>query len=232
MVTSLQEKVLWIEEQLEKLYGRPQWKPRLPPLEELILTILTQHTSDKNAWRAYENLRKVYPSWEEVVQAPTKELEEVIRTGGLAQQKASRIQGVLKEIFQREGVYSLERLSRMSLEEGKKYLTSLKGVGPKTAAVVLGFSLGYPVIPVDTHVYRVSLRLGLIPPRTSADKAHDLLEAMVPPEDAYAFHVKMIRHGREICSARHPRCSQCPLLPRCPEGQKRFMELSKRKEAL
>lgn len=232
MVISLQEKVLWVEEQLEKLYGRPQWKPRLPPLEELILTILTQHTNDKNAWRAYENLRRAYSSWEEVVQAPIEELEEVIRTGGLAQQKALRIQGVLKEIFQREEAYSLERLSRMTTEEGKKYLTSLKGVGPKTAAVVLGFSLGHPVIPVDTHVHRVSLRLGLIPPKTSANKAHDLLEAIVPPEDAYAFHVKMIRHGREVCHAHRPQCPQCPLLSRCPEGQKRFKGLAERKESL
>lgn len=200
---------------LEALYGVPEWKPRNNPLEELIHCILSQHTSDANSFRAYRLLRERYPTWQAVVDAPTAELAETIRSGGLANQKAPRIQAVLKAIYEAHGDYNLDWLHDLPTPEAKKFLLSLPGIGPKCAAIVLCFAMGRPVIPVDTHVFRVSWRLGLIPKSLGEAKAHDALEAMIPEPLVYRFHVALIQHGRAVCKAQNPRCTECPLQGFC-----------------
>lgn len=188
----------------------------MPPLEELIACILSQHTSDTNSHRAYRQLRERFPTWQEVIEAPVGEVEEAIRPGGLASSKAPRIQAVLRAIAKHNGGrIDLDFLNGMDTESARRYLLSLPGVGPKTAAIVLCFSLGRPVIPVDTHVFRVSWRLGFFDRKVGEAKAHDLLQNIVPEEDIYAFHVHLIRHGRTICKAQRPRCDQCPLADLC-----------------
>ena len=205
---------------LDAQHGRPVWKQRMPPLEELVACILSQHTSDVNSGRAYQQLRERFPSWEAVMDAPTQLVEETIRPGGLASSKAPRIQAVLRAIAERNGgTPSLDFLQQMDTESARRYLLSLPGVGPKTAAIVLCFSLGRPVIPVDTHVFRVSWRLGFFDRRVGEAKAHDLLQQMVPEEDIYAFHVHLIRHGRQVCKAQRPRCEQCVLADLCAYRQ-------------
>ncbi len=200
---------------LEARYGVARWKPRMEPLEELIHCILSQHTSDANSFRAFRALRKAFPSWQAVVDAPTERVAEVIRSGGLANQKAPRIQAVLRTLYQLRGDYTLDWLQELNTAEARRFLLSLPGIGPKCAAIVLCFALGRPVIPVDTHVFRVSWRLGLIPHSIGEAKAHQVLEAMVPPELAYRFHVALIRHGRALCKAQRPLCEQCPLTDLC-----------------
>ncbi|MCS7301365.1 MAG: hypothetical protein NZ556_07420, partial [Fimbriimonadales bacterium] len=176
----MQPPIAEIVSRLEALYGVPEWKPRQNPLEELIHCILSQHTSDKNSFRAYRLLRQRYRSWQAVAEAPTEELAETIRPGGLANQKAPRIQAALRAIYQARGEYSLDWLRDLPTPEARKFLLSLPGIGPKCAAIVLCFALGRPVMPVDTHVFRVSWRLGLIPKSIGEAKAHDALEAIVP----------------------------------------------------
>ena len=187
------------------------------PLDELVLTVLSQHTSDLNAGRAFAELKRVFPrGWASVARAPTDRVAESIRRGGLADVKAPRIQAILREIKRREGAYELTSLTEMTDREARDYLTSLPGIGPKTAAVVLSFALGRDALPVDTHVHRVSRRLGLIPPRTSAERADRLLHALVPDGLRTSLHVALIRLGREICKAPMPRCAICPLRDLCP----------------
>jgi endonuclease-3 len=205
-----------IERRLMKRYGPLEPPRRTDPLDELILTVQSQHTSDLNAERAFAALRGAFPTWDDVVRAKPQHVADVIRSGGLANTKAVRIQQILREIHEREGRYDLSFLSRRSDDEVREYLMSLPGVGPKTAAVVMSFSLGRATIAVDTHVHRVSGRLGLIPPKTSADKAHRLLEDLVPPELRTSMHVGLIRLGREICKAGRPRCEECALVDLCP----------------
>jgi endonuclease-3 len=205
-----------IERRLMKRYGPLEPPRRADPLDELILTVQSQHTSDLNAERAFAALRGAFPTWEDVVRAKPEHVADVIRSGGLANTKAVRIQQILREIHEREGRYDLSFLSRRSDDEVREYLMSLPGVGPKTAAVVMSFSLSRATIAVDTHVRRVSGRLGLIPQKTSADKAHRLLEDLVPPELRTSLHVGLIRLGREICKAGRPRCEECPLVDLCP----------------
>ena len=180
------------------------------------MTLLSQHTSDLNSGEAMHRLIEVFPTWDEVIEAPTKAVEDAIRPGGLAPTKSKRLQALLIEVKQRRPDWDLEFLRDMPLEDAKAWLTSLNGVGPKTAACVLLFALGRPALPVDTHVERVSKRLGLVPPNMPALKAHDVLESMVSPEDVYAFHVDLIQHGRRTCYARGPRCDVCPLRAHCP----------------
>jgi endonuclease-3 len=189
---------------------------RTDPLAELVLTVLSQHTSDRNADGAFRRLRTRFPRWDAVVAAPTTEVADAIRSGGLANTKAPRIQAILREVFEREGRYDLGSLRRLPDDRVRAYLSGLPGVGPKTAAVVMAFSLGRPALPVDTHVHRVTARLGLVPSRMGAGQAHRVLEELVPPELRIALHVGWIRLGREICTAGRPRCKVCPLADLCP----------------
>ncbi len=208
-----------VVERLSQIYGRPQWRPHGDPLTELVLGLLSQNTSDANSGRAFMRLRARFPRWEEVLAAPPSALEEAIRIGGLARIKAQRLKALLEEVLRRCGSLDLSFLSRLPLEEAQRWLETLPGVGPKTAACVLLFALGRPALPVDTHVHRVARRLGLVPATASAPQAQKMLQAAVPPALAHAFHVLLIRHGRRLCRARSPQCPQCPLLDLCPHGQ-------------
>jgi endonuclease-3 len=209
------ERIAIIMERLEGLYGVAQWHPRLGALDELVACILSQHTSDVNSFRAFERLKEKYPTWAEVENAPVEELVETIRCGGLAESKGPRIQNVLKTLRETHGDYTLALLDSLSDADARAYLMSLPGVGPKTAAIVLSFALGRPVIPVDTHIFRVAWRLGLIEKKIGEAKAHDALQAQVPPEWVYRFHVALITHGRQVCKAPVPRCETCVLTDIC-----------------
>jgi endonuclease-3 len=186
------------------------------PLDELIVTVLSQHTSDLNAERAFHALRDAFPTWEAVEAAPVPLLTHTIRAGGLANTKAPRIHAILRTIHEREGAYDLSVLRSLTDADARAYLTSLPGVGPKTAAVVLSFSLGRDAIPVDTHVHRTSRRLGLVPMKVSAEAADRLLHQLVPDGLRTPLHVALIRLGREICKAPTPLCRPCPLNALCP----------------
>jgi endonuclease III len=205
---------------LREAQGPFQAKPQLDPIDELILTVLSQNTSDANRDRAYAGLKARFKTWDEVAAAPEEELADAIRPGGIANVKAARIKRILGEIEEREGVLDLGRLKQMTDAEVTDYLASLPGVGPKTVACVLVFSLGRAAFPIDTHVHRIAGRLGWIDPKLGADKAHDLLGPRVPPEIRYDLHVALIDHGRTVCTARTPRCSECVLLDLCPAGPK------------
>ncbi len=206
-----------IARRLQRQFGDLSPPRRTDPLDELILTVQSQNTSDRNSERAHAALLARYPTWDQVVRAPTNELADTIRSGGLANTKAARIQEILREIFEREGRYDLSRLRRRSDDAISEYLTSLPGVGPKTAAVVMAFAFGRETIPVDTHVHRVATRLGLVP-KTSAERAQRLLEALVPQDLKTPMHVGLIGLGRELCKAGRPRCEDCPLYDLCPTG--------------
>jgi endonuclease-3 len=213
------EKTRLAHELLAAHYGPRRWRGRRDPLDELIMTILSQNSSDRNSGRAYAALRERFPSWRAVLDAPTPEVYAAIKQAGLGNIKAPRIQQALRSIEARTGALSLDFLDAMPMEEARDWLLGLDGIGPKTAACVLMFALGMPALPVDTHVHRVSLRLGLIGPRVSAEQAHALLEAALPGEAVYAFHLNMIRHGRLICHARGPQCGRCLLLRICDYGR-------------
>ena len=200
---------------LEAMYGTAEWHPHLPPLDELTACILSQHTSDANSLRAFSRLKERYADWEGVIAAPAAELADTIRCGGLADSKAPRIQNALRVIKEREGSLSLDCLNNMNNDEAREYLMSLPGVGPKTAAIVLCFSLNRAVIPVDTHIFRVSWRLGLVEKKNGEAKAHITLQKLIPLDIIYRFHVALIRHGREVCRARNPRCLECPVSHIC-----------------
>ncbi len=211
----LQTKIKAVHRQLLGAYGEPRWRNPLPPLDELVSTILSQNTNDANRDRAFERLRNRLPTWEQVRDAPAQDVIEAVRTAGLANQKGPRIQKALRRITAERGVLELDFLADLPLQQARAWLLSLEGVGPKTAAIVLLFSLGRPAFPVDTHVHRISRRLGLIGERVSAAQAHPLLEALAPPEWYYALHLNVIRHGRQICRARKPRCEMCVLSDLC-----------------
>lgn len=196
-------------------YGEPEWRKPLPALDELVSTILSQNTNDINRDVAFDALTAAFDSWEAVRDANESEIIDAIRPAGLANQKGPRIQVVLKEISKQRGELSLEFLAEFSPQEAKDWLMQFKGVGPKTAAIVLQFALGLPAFPVDTHVYRVTGRIGLQPEKMSADKAHEYLEGLFPVDSFYAAHLNIIRLGREICQARKPKCPECPLKEMC-----------------
>ena len=210
-----------VQKRLDAIYGPIHWRPRMIALDELIFTVLTQHTSDLNAERSYDALRKAMPTWASVIEAETQKIADAIHHGGLANQKSERIQKILIEILHRLGHFELEFLSDLPLEEARSWLTSLPGVGPKTAAVVMAFSLKMPAFPVDTHILRVSKRLGLIGRKVSADQAHPIMENMIPSNNRYDMHVLLITHGRQICKARVPQCGRCPLDQECPASTKK-----------
>jgi endonuclease-3 len=262
-----------IVRRLDEAYGIPEWRPHHDPTSELVLTILSQNTSDANSGRAFARLLERFPSWEAVMEAPLPELVAAIQPGGLAPTKAPRIQAALRDIREGTGGFDLAFLETMPLEEARAWLSSIHGVGPKTVACVLMFALGMPAMPVDTHVFRVSLRLGLIPERVegkgqrpkgkgqraegkgqwaegkgqrakgragssvrtaamtrtvtvTAEKAHALLESMVPAEEYYAFHIGLIKHGRRTCTAQRPSCPECVLLDVCPSWREFHPELT------
>lgn len=201
---------------LARVYGAPPEPRRLPPLDELILTVLSQHTSDTNRDRAYADLRARFRTWDDVADAPLPALAKAIYRGGLGPTKAVRIRGILRELRDRGIALDDRALMGMRSKQLWGLLVSLTGVGPKTAACVLLFSLGRPFFPVDTHVHRVARRLGLVDDRADAVTAQEVLQANVQPEDMYALHMHLIRHGREVCIARRPLCSQCVLSSLCP----------------
>ncbi len=205
-----------VKVRLESVYGPIEWRPRMIAIDELIFTVLTQNTSDLNAERAYDTLRKSLPTWGQVIEAETEKVAELIKHGGLSNQKSIRIQKILVEILKRIGHFDLEFLAAKPLEETREWFTSLPGVGPKTAAVVMAFSLRMPAFPVDTHIHRVSKRLGFIEENTTADQAHPLMEALIPEDDRYDMHVLLITHGRQICKAPKAQCERCPLNKECP----------------
>ncbi|MFQ5678186.1 MAG: endonuclease III domain-containing protein [Gemmatimonadota bacterium] len=205
-----------IERRLTVRHG-PASKPRLDPLEELILTILSQNTTDRNRDRAWHALRAEFPSWETVLRAPRARLEATIRAAGLASRKARAIQRALRRLADEVGAPSLDHLAEMEDEEALGYLTGFSGVGLKTAACVLCFSLGRALLPVDTHVHRVTRRLGLISADASRDAAYRSLNRTVPPEVRFSLHVQLIRHGRTICTAARPACRRCALEELCPK---------------
>ncbi len=188
---------------------------RFEPMEELVSCILSQHTTDASSFPAFTKLRETYPDWQDVVDAGPERLADVVRGAGLANQKSKNIIGTLRLIKERTGEYSLESLRALPTLEARAWLLSLPGVGPKTASIVLCFAMGREAIPVDTHVYRVSWRLGLIPEDVGENKAHDLLLKLVPPELAFRFHNTLIQHGRMVCRAPLPICEQCPVRDRC-----------------
>jgi endonuclease III len=225
---------------LAGIYGPQRWEARLDPTSELVLTILTQNTADVNAEKAYHALRMSYasdrspevhnpgigwggeglpdappPDWSLVEHAPLPELVDVIRPGGLAPQKAPRIQATLRHIREQRGDYSLAFLGDLPPLEARDWLTSIDGIGKKTASIVLLFCFGAPVMPVDRHVDRVSRRIGLLPPKASIDQAHDLFLGLLEPDQMYAGHVLLIHHGRAICHAQNPKHELCPIADRC-----------------
>jgi endonuclease-3 len=234
----------FVLDELAEAYGRPVWHRRLDPTSELILTILSANSADINAEAAFEALRSRYPSapepagashqplpfagwggqglpdlpppdWAAVESAPIAELTDVIRPGGLANQKAPRVQAALSAVRSAAGNYSLEFLAAGPPLEARGWLAAVPGIGKKTASVVLLFTFGQPLMPVDRHVHRVSQRIGLIPPRADAEAAHEYFLAMLTPEQMYAAHVLLITHGRRTCHAQRPDCERCPVAPRC-----------------
>lgn len=206
-----------IYDRLRRAHGPLDAPRRLDPLEELILTILSQNTSDVNRDRAYAAMRERFPTWDALAAAPVGELAATIRPGGLSNIKAPRILAVLAEIREREGgSLDLSWMQSASSTRVRDYLTSLPGVGPKTAACVLAFALGRPALPIDTHVFRVARRLGFLDQRTDPGRAHEVMEGLVPPRLRVRMHVAMIRHGRTVCRAARPRCERCPVCDLCP----------------
>lgn len=200
---------------LEKRYGCPSWKVPATPLDELISTILSQNTNDRNRDQAFNTLRKFFPSWEQVRDAPLPDIINAIRSAGLANQKGARIKNLLHQITAETGGLDLSFLTKLKSDEARQWLLKFKGVGPKTASIVMQFSLNHPAFPVDTHVYRVSGRLGLRPSKLRVEKTHAWMEALFTKEQYGPAHLNLIRLGREICHARKPDCPICPLKRNC-----------------
>lgn len=207
-----------VARRLRREQGPFQPKPRLSALDELLMTVLSQNTSDRNTERAFARLQQRFPTWDEAVHADTGDVAEAIRPGGLADQKAPRIQRILAEVERREGVLDLSRLGELRDAAVEDYLTSLPGVGPKTAACVLVFSMRRAAFPVDTHVHRVVRRLGWMPADAGAQQVHRLLGPRVPADLRYDLHLALVTHGRRVCVAGRPRCTECVLLDLCPTG--------------
>lgn len=215
-VTAVQlEKAQAVHQRLLRVYGAPEWRETLPALDELISTILSQNTNDRNRDVAFYALKDNFPNWEAVRDADPQEVITAIRPAGLANQKGPRIQSVLRQISDETGSLSLDFLKSWSAEKAHEWLIRFKGVGPKTAAIVLVFSLGMPAFPVDTHIYRVSGRIGLRPANMTVEQAHQHLAALFPADEYGPAHLNLIRLGREVCHARKPECPRCPVQEWC-----------------
>lgn len=211
----LKAKAAEVHQRLLLAYGPPGWRPDPDPIAQLVCTILSQNTNDANRDMAYDRLRAQFSTWELVRDADLATVVEAIRPAGLANQKGAHIQQALRFITEQRGALNLNFLANLPLPEAKAWLSSMKGVGPKTAAIVLLFSLGRPAFPVDTHVYRVTRRLGLIGPRISRESAHGVLEELIEPDAYFPFHVNLISHGRRVCVSRNPRCAICVVNDLC-----------------
>ena len=212
----MRRRLATILKRLRRAYGEPPAPRRLPPLDELILTVLSQNTNDVNRDRAYADLRARFPAWDDVADAPLPAIARAIRHGGLGPTKSVRLREILRTLRDRGIPLDARAFAKMRSAALWELLVGLKGVGPKTAACVLLFSLGRPFFPVDTHVHRVTRRLGLVPDEADAVKAQALIQEGVEAKDVYDLHMLLIRHGREVCLARRPLCSRCPLSDICP----------------
>jgi len=211
----LTQRIAEVHHRLLEAYGYPPRRGCSDPVAALVQTIISQNTTDVNTARAYASLRAAFPDWYAVMTAPTEAVAEAIRSGGLANQKAARIQAALRAIYETRGEFDLSWLAELSVEEARGWLTSLPGVGNKTASIVLLFCFDMPVFPVDTHVHRVTRRLGLAPANASPDQVMRIIEAHAPPEWFYPLHLNLIRHGRAVCKAQKPRCHECVLADLC-----------------
>jgi endonuclease-3 len=211
-----------VSHRLLAFFGEPDWHEPLPAVDELVCTILSQNTNDINRDKAFRALKERYRSWKEVMDADPAELQYVIRVAGLAQQKGPNIQSALTEINEKTADFNLDWLKELSVEDTRHWLVNLKGVGPKTAAIVMVFSLGMPAFPVDTHIYRVSGRIGLRPEKLSVEKTHEYLETIGNPADFGHLHLNLISLGRQFCQARKPKCSGCPVVDLCDYPDKQF----------
>lgn len=216
-----QQRIEKIRQRLIDAFGIPEWRDPLPPVDELVSTILSQNTNDNNRDAAFKELKESFPDWEAVAAADTADVANAIRTAGLANQKAPRIQEALKEIKRHNGdSIDLAFLREMKIEEARSWLLDINGVGPKTAAIVLLFSLGIPAFPVDTHIYRVTGRIGIRPQNFSVEKTHKYLEERIPEDAYFDLHLNLIRLGREICGARKWHCYRCPVEDLCSFDEK------------
>lgn len=206
---------------LAKTFGRPLPGRRYEPLDELILTVLSQHTSDVNRDRAYAALRRRFPGWKDVLRARRVDVERAIRAGGLARTKSRVIQDILRRVLQDQGRLDLGVLLTMPLAEARAYLLGLRGVGEKTACCVLLFACGRPAFPVDTHIHRIARRLGWVPPKATPQRTHAILAALIPKVRYLEAHLNLISLGRRICRARAPLCPSCPLRRLCRYAARR-----------
>lgn len=214
-------KINLIREKLIKAFGEPEWRQPLSPVDELVSTILSQNTNDVNRDAAFDQLKKDFPTWLAVINAPGSAVVESIRIAGLANQKGPRIQKALQDILEfTDGELTLDFLKNKSVDQARDWLTNLNGVGPKTAAIVLLFSLGMPAFPVDTHIYRVTGRIGLRPQTLNVEKTHQYLEERIPEKYFYDLHLNLIRLGREVCGARKWHCYRCPIVSYCEFTEK------------
>jgi endonuclease-3 len=213
--SDLKKRALQVHERLIDMYGEPEWRSDLDPISQLVSTILSQNTNDVNRDRAFQQLRERFPTWEAVRDAEMAAVKDAIRVAGLANHKGPTIVHSLQHITEERGELELDFLRECSVKEAKAWLTDIKGVGPKTASIVLLFALDMPAFPVDTHVHRVTQRLGLIDDSTSREQAHEILESALPTRLYYVFHLNLIRHGREVCAARTPHCDECDLRDLC-----------------
>lgn len=208
----------YIVQNLENTFGKPNIQKKSEPLAMLINIILSQATSDANSKRTFENLKKRFSTWENVLAANETKIADTIRLGGLANQKAKVIKDLLRQIKEKHGTLSLEFLNEMPDAEARDYLLQFRGIGPKTVACTLLFSLQKEVFPLDTHIFRVLKRMGILPEKISDEKAHRFLDELVPQGNFYSLHVNLIRLGRTICRPREPLCEQCPLVEYCDYG--------------
>lgn len=216
---TIDDDVRAVDALLRRLHGDARFRGFSDPVGELVRTILSQSTTNANSSRAFDGLVRCFPTWDALAQASVGQITRAIRSGGLARQKAPRIRAIIRQIIDEHGSATLDFLDQMSVEQATEYLLQFDGVGPKTAACVLLFSLGKPVFPVDTHVRRIAERLGWVPPGVSDARIHEMLGQLVPAKMRYRLHINMVTHGRRVCRAKRPDCPACPLTALCDYGR-------------